>query len=83
MATTLRVYSKDNCPHCTILKSKLELWGYEYETINISEDVDGAFFLKEKGHRSVPQLYNNDNHVNYGDTKTLDRDSLETAIALS
>ena len=52
-----------------MMKKKLDDWGLNYETINISYDIDGKMFLKEKGHRTVPQLYYKGIHLNKVDTK--------------
>ena len=59
------MYTKDNCPYCDALKNKLNTWGVNFDTINISEDIESKYFLKEKGHRTVPQIYFNDHHLEH------------------
>ena len=65
MSNSLRLYTKDNCPYCDALKNKLNTWGINFDTINISEDIESKYFLKEKGHRTVPQIYFNDHHLEH------------------
>lgn len=68
MSNSLKLYTQNNCPYCTIMKEKLDDWGVNYETINISYATDAKMFLKEKGHRTVPQLYYGNIHLNKVDT---------------
>jgi glutaredoxin-like protein NrdH len=60
----LKVYSKNNCPQCVKLKTQLETWGVEYNTVNIDEDMDARNFVIEQGHRMVPVLYNDLENIN-------------------
>lgn len=53
------VYSKDMCPYCDRTKDKLNEMGLEYTEINVSKNPDKREFLKEEGHRTVPQIYIN------------------------
>jgi len=63
----LRLYTKNNCSFCDLMKSKLKNWGYEYEVINIQEDEEAkAFIVLDEGHKTVPQLYYNNINVNRG-----------------
>jgi len=68
MSNLIKFYTQNNCPYCVIMKEKLDSWGLKYETVNISEDLSGRTFLREKGHRTVPQLYYRDIHLNKVDT---------------
>lgn len=56
----LKIYSKNNCPHCDSAKKYLESKDIEFEVLNIEEDSDAREFLQGQGHRSVPQIYNGD-----------------------
>ena len=56
----LKIYSKNNCPHCDSAKKYLESKDIEFEVLNIEEDCDAREFLQGQGHRSVPQIYNGD-----------------------
>ena len=63
----LRLYTKNNCSFCDLMKTKLTNWGYEYEIINIQEDEEAkAFIVLDEGHKTVPQLYYNNINVNRG-----------------
>ncbi len=62
----LKLYTKTDCVYCDMMKSKLDIWGYEYEVINIQEDTDAKTFILNEGHKTVPQLYYNDKNVNRG-----------------
>jgi len=64
MSNSLRLFTKDDSPYCDDMKNKLTTWCINFETINISEDIESKYFLKENGHRTVPQLYFGDHHVN-------------------
>lgn len=64
MSNLVRLYTQNDCPYCTIMEKKLNSWGMKYETINISEDLSGRAFLRLNGHRTVPQLYYRNVHLN-------------------
>ena len=68
MSNSIRLYTQDNCPYCVLMKKKLDSWGYGYTEINVSYDTDGRNFLKDNNHRTVPQLYYRDVHLNKVDT---------------
>lgn len=61
----LTMYSKNNCSYCVKLKNQLDLWGVQYEEVNIEQDKDAKFFVVEQGHRTVPVLYNELEHINH------------------
>jgi len=61
----LTVYSKNNCPYCVKLKNQLNTWGIAFEEVNIEQDKDAKSFVVEQGHRSVPVLYNELEHINH------------------
>lgn len=71
MSTLPRLYTQNNCPFCVIMKDKLDDWGIKYEVINLHEQPDAKTFLKENGHRTVPQLYYRNIHLNK-DVDTVD-----------
>lgn len=53
----LIVYSKTVCPYCVNAKNLLKSRGIEFQEINIEEDDAAKEFLKNEGHRTVPQIY--------------------------
>ena len=62
MSNSIRLYTQNDCPYCVTMKKKLDEWGYEYQEINVSNNLLAKGFLKDKGHRTVPQLYQG--HIN-------------------
>jgi len=58
------LYTQPQCPFCDIMKSMLDKTGYTYLTVNIKENANALEFVKNQGHRTVPQLYVDDIHIN-------------------
>ena len=61
---TILIYTQPNCHFCDLMKSMLDEKNLKYETINIKEDPSALAFMKEQGHKAVPQLYVGDVHIN-------------------
>jgi len=80
MSLSLDLYTQSNCPYCEIMKQKLSEWGYDYNEINIQFSVEAKQFIKEEGHRVVPQLYYGKTHLNKVDTIDMTREMLERAL---
>lgn len=59
----LVVYSKNNCPGCNALKSKLRAKSIPFTELNIDTSPDAKTFLLEQNHRSVPVIYKDGVHV--------------------
>ena len=76
MSNLLRLYTQNDCGYCVSMKRKLDSWGIEYETINISEDTKGKQFLKEQGLKTVSQLFFKDLKLNNVDTNMFDQHQL-------
>lgn len=55
----IEVYTKTTCPHCVQTKNKLNELGLDYVEINIEQQPSQRQFLKEQGHKTVPQIYIN------------------------
>lgn len=53
----LTVYSKTVCPYCVNAKNFLRARGIDFQEVNIEEDEVAREFLREAGHRTVPQIY--------------------------
>ena len=53
----ITVYTKPNCSHCDNAKNYLQNNNIIFEIIDVSENDAALNFLKEQGHRTVPQLY--------------------------
>lgn len=57
------VYGKPNCPECEKLKNFLNNRQTSYEYIDISENQDKREVLMNMGYRSVPQVFQGEQHI--------------------
>jgi glutaredoxin len=55
----ITVYSKNNCPYCVQAKKLLDSKGVTYQEVKIDEDPVAREFIVSEGHRTVPQIYQN------------------------
>lgn len=53
----ITIYTKDNCQYCDRAKAFLDIHKVPYTAWNIEYSPDAREFLKSKGHKTVPQLY--------------------------
>lgn len=53
----ITIYSKSYCPYCDGAKAYLTKVGVEHEVIDVTDDMEKKLWLKEQGHRTVPQIY--------------------------
>lgn len=84
MSTSTRfvLYTQNDCPYCVMMKNKLTEWGYTWDEVNISYDIEQKQFLKERGHRTVPQLYWNNTWLNRDkDTVEFTKEDLEAEMS--
>ena len=51
------IYSKDSCTFCVRSKQYLESNNIEYTEVNIENNLEAREWILEQGHRSVPQIY--------------------------
>lgn len=77
---SINLYTQPNCPFCDIMKEMLDKTGFTYYTVNIAENAQGKTFLKEAGHKTVPQLYVGDIHINRRKTQSYTPSQLEKYI---
>ena len=59
----ITIYTKTTCPSCVQMKQLLEHKGIEFTEVNIEKDPNARDFLLGEGHRSVPQLYASNKHI--------------------
>lgn len=77
----LKLYSQPFCPFCDLMKDMLNEVNIKFHEINIKEDSEALTFIKEMGHKTVPQLYYNDIHVNKkSDTREYTSSELQSII---
>lgn len=53
----ITVYSKNNCAFCVQAKNLLAAKGIEFQEVKIDENTDARDFILAEGHRTVPQIY--------------------------
>ena len=56
----LTVYTKTNCRFCELAKGFLKIHKIPFHTWNIDFSDEAKAFLKERGHKTVPQFYVDD-----------------------
>ena len=76
----LTLYTQEDCYYCRLLKKKLVEWDFDFREVNISHDLFAKDFLKDKGHRTVPQLYWNNTHLNKFPTTELKQEHVEAEL---
>jgi len=76
----LRLYTQPGCGYCVHLKKKLDDLELEYVEINIKEVAGALEFMKQKGHRTVPQLYYNHERLNGDDTTQLTSEQIKEKV---
>jgi len=79
-SVNLTLYTQDDCGYCHLLKKKLSDWDYRYREINVSYDLFAKDFMKRNGHRTVPQLYWNETHLNKMPTMELTKEHIEAEL---
>lgn len=75
------LYTQPKCTYCNIMKEKLDRTGFTYYVINIQEDAKALKFMKDQGHRTVPQLYAHDKHINKKNTQDYTHEELSRLIS--
>lgn len=62
----LKVYTKKNCAGCDQVKALLDAKGLGYEAVDVMLSKDAQALFREKGFRSVPQIFYNGEHIQGG-----------------
>lgn len=59
------IYSRDNCPFCTMAKNLIERNGLKYTEVNIFEEENLQKLEEKLGYapKTVPQIFESDNHI--------------------
>lgn len=78
----LVLYTQDRCGYCVLLKNKLKDWGHSYTEKNITYDAESKEFIRNEGHKTVPQLYYNDANMLKGDSVYLTEDILNERMTI-
>ena len=51
------IYSKESCAFCVRSKQYLESNNIQYTEVNIENNLEAREWIIEQGHRTVPQIY--------------------------
>lgn len=62
----IQVYGKKNCPQCEQAKALLESKSLGYEYIDLGSNIEAMREARDKGWRSVPQIFCNGDHIEGG-----------------
>jgi glutaredoxin 3 len=82
--STVRVYSKKNCPYCVRAKALLDRKGIAYEEIDVEGKDDLRVWLAEtSGQKTVPQIFAGERSLGgFSDIDALDKQGRLDAILL-
>lgn len=58
-----RIYGKKNCAGCDQAKALLDSKGIGYHYIDVMSSAAAQTLFREKGFRSVPQVFIDDEHI--------------------
>lgn len=53
----LTIYSTAVCPYCTNAKRFLDQHSIPYQERRVDSDPENMKFIRDRGHRTVPQIY--------------------------
>jgi len=59
----IKVFGKPSCPNCVTAKSLLQSKGVFYEYFDVSVNQDALEFVKSKGAKSVPVVFDEDEMI--------------------
>ncbi len=80
----ITLYGKPNCPYCVQAKNYLVQHGIAFENVDVTADPNALAFIKERGHKTVPQLYLGDRMIvegGYHGLRNLGIDKLRERLA--
>jgi glutaredoxin 3 len=74
--STVKVYTKTNCPYCVRAKALLDRKGVAYEEIDAGfDDALRTWLVETTGQRTVPQIFVGDRSLGgFSDIDALDRE---------
>ena len=65
-----RVYTKEACPYCIILKNFMDDNNFTYQAIDVDENPDAKLHLLDRGLKTVPQVFDHEGLSHIGDCTT-------------
>lgn len=67
-----KIYTRNSCIYCDMAKVLMKENDIDFMEINIDFDNEEKLLLKEQGHKTVPQIYDEGNNHIGGYTDLLD-----------
>jgi len=58
-----KMYTKENCSYCNMSKIILMENNIDFEEVDIEDNAQALAFLRLQNFRTVPQIYDGDQHV--------------------
>ena len=62
MTAAVTVYTKPNCPQCTMTKKHLDKLGIEHQTVDVTQDPEAHAYVTGLGYTSAPVVVAGDSH---------------------
>ena len=66
MTAAVTVYTKPNCPQCTMTKKQLDRLGIEHTTVDVTVDPDAHAYVTGLGYQQAPVVVVNDGERHWG-----------------
>ena len=66
MTAAVTVYTKPNCPQCTMTKKQLERLGIEHQTIDVTTDPEAHAYVTGLGYQQAPVVVVGDGERHWG-----------------
>ena len=67
-----KIYTQKSCVYCDMAKALMKENNIDFMEVNIDFDLEERLLLKEQGHKTVPQIYDEGNNHIGGYTDLLD-----------
>jgi glutaredoxin-like protein NrdH len=66
MTAAVTVYTKPNCPQCTMTKKQLDRLGIEHQTVDVTADPDAHAYVTGLGYQQAPVVVVGDGERHWG-----------------
>lgn len=66
MTAAITVYTKPDCPQCTMTKKQLDKLGIEHQVVDVTADPDAHAYVTGLGYQSAPVVVVNDGERHWG-----------------
>jgi len=65
MTAAVTVYTKPDCPQCTMTKKQLDKLGIDHDTVDVTQDPDAHAYVTGLGYASAPVVVVNDGEAHW------------------